>query len=353
MTVFNHENAELARRICELSANDSKRAKELLGHVRIFSLREHHSGWCKPNGPCEPLELPSLQALHLYAAYKNSNNFRLYYGHGMRSCPYRTEREPTRPSWFRSIVWYRKHPETFDCPNVAWWNTPLPKLEPIPCPLISALRPKTMVIRNYSCVKSWVDKTEDDLPTLTRHEDWYSEPYPSTEIFSQVETLVLVYPACNAGASDWRLSTCEPKIAPNLKRIFWIIDPTPPQAIWRRVPNSEKQKALYYNRALGRLAATFEYTPITIVNFEAAWTYNDNWKKVEGCTRTNMEPYMLRQLSRHFADLPDLAIEARRDIINFLTLDEYMAQEDWVDILEAEEMERWTSLSKRSSGGEM
>ncbi|WVF69980.1 hypothetical protein IAT40_004765 [Kwoniella sp. CBS 6097] len=143
------------------------------------------------------------------------------------------------------------------------------------------------------------------------------------------------------------------------------------------------------NWALGRLAATLEGPPITIVKFDAVWTYldtsvnksdpdSDPWPEpcapidqlrlmpseclhhqavppkkentlgsiVLPCTRAGVTNHMRHEIQRHFADWDDVRHKARLDSIKFVSLDDYLARERWWEVFHAEEMKRWVSLSR-------
>ncbi|WVQ98047.1 hypothetical protein IAU59_005169 [Kwoniella sp. CBS 9459] len=313
--VLDPKKTDLIRKIDHHVAKFPSWTKELLESVRIFNLREHSSEWCHTADSRAPLMLPNLQTLQLTASKPEW------------ALPFDQDCDPTGSE------------SEVESP----WNQPPGS----PCRLVAALRPTNVVIRDEMVVRSSPEHQSQCSDGYLVGEG-NAESHPTVGIWSQVETLVLLYSAHDAQLSRWRSEICRPEMVPKLKHMYWIIDPTPLSPAERCSLNS-RAEALKRNGALGELAGNFEDTPVTIVNFEAAWAYNINWSRVARYTQSNMLSHVLHLISRHLAHWPEARLETRLASIDFLKLDEYLGGESWRDIFDVAEMDRWKSYPRAGS----
>ncbi|WVQ98050.1 hypothetical protein IAU59_005172 [Kwoniella sp. CBS 9459] len=290
----------------KLDHADHDHISQRLSKVTILSVREHPSRWCRL-GEHVPLVLPNLKTLHLFATFQPyDGGLLLQYGHHMI------------PRFERGAL---------DSRGVFVRPPSIPILRPRPCPLLASLRPRTIVLRRLPIVQS-------RLPESYILDPWdSSSPYPSTAVWEEVETLVLVNPASHVALRDWDRSICNPSLAPNLKQILWIVDP-----MW--IPRSGGGLVDLHleNKGFTRLASIFAHVPITVVNADVVLRYYVIWC---GSSLGKIDTILLEQITRHVHGWPTEKRKRRLDSMTFMSLEQYLEHEPWTEVFDQAEMELW------------
>ncbi|OCF45891.1 hypothetical protein I317_00379 [Kwoniella heveanensis CBS 569] len=347
---------------CITRKQDAKTQEAMKRHfekVRIFSLREHSPAWCESHAQgsvssphyalpaltsftaAVPFDLPNLQTLHLFATYKGRKlDLFLEYGH-----------------------------QRFVEKSTGVFTQVAP-----PCHFLACLRPRNMVIRQLPIVQYTHALATDSIHDCKLDERLWtgtesiSEPYPvdpEFKLWSKVETFVLVLPACYAALRRRDREVCHPEMAPNLKKIYCVVDPSPAPRHWDR-HFRYPEDFVKYNRGFGRLARMFPEIPITVVNFDSAWLYYyhqynknaqakarrrlDNGNGIHSRLEVHQDPIsrdsinmlLLEQVEEHIADWPADKLKRRLDGISFKTMAEYRESDAWHNVFDEAEMERWS-----------
>ncbi|WVW78467.1 hypothetical protein I302_100421 [Kwoniella bestiolae CBS 10118] len=200
----------------------------------------------------------------------------------------------------------------------------------ISCPLVEALRPETVIFR----------EVDYNLETVR-------SPVLSQQAWSNVEIAIYISPYYSRRVSGFPVKrSIVPGRPGRLTRVYWIVDP---KMIW--IPRHDPVRRVVRYREkrledclLSVLLETFqdENISITIVNVGPGYRYlpatpDDHAQDSETIFRRRLE------FSWRHRKLTHNQMRKEQDRITFITLDEFLANEDWMGKrwFDEREVEEW------------
>ncbi|WRT64783.1 uncharacterized protein IL334_001717 [Kwoniella shivajii] len=196
------------------------------------------------------------------------------------------------------------------------------------CRILSNLSPSRLVLRGIPLYNI-------DLSRIPLSESSWSKMEEITFISSGYEA-ARNSSCCHRFTSVFAL--------PSLKRIFWIFDPSSPPHSWNA---SQSPSIPLHCCCLVKLLIQLPKIPLTIVNLDATGIYHPgrvglSFEDISYIAQN----YLIDGLTQVMDDYGwnEDQIQERCETFRFVSLQGYIVDEDWVDILDKKELDKWVKV---------
>ncbi|OCF76917.1 hypothetical protein I204_02626 [Kwoniella mangroviensis CBS 8886] len=203
------------------------------------------------------------------------------------------------------------------------------------CPLLKALRPEIMIMRNIE--QQMFEIQCRGIPSRT---------------FLEVRTLVIT--SSSVDPPKLHLYQWPPPEFVKLDKVIWIVDP---QAFYSGSPvyllSSEQVSSSAASTRIGKLLLVsllerFKDIPITIVNLGASQQRQLGSSGVSSPVGFTAEEILRNSLvqavNNGSCNIKKEQLKKIEGLVDFITLEEFLVKEDWKDWFEKEEMTNWVAI---------